>query len=178
MKTSDQEIEKFTFLLEKKKLKIPVKKMETPLISKVKTLHKALMKMAESIGISNLPADLSDPKNKMSEIVHQMNNIYAKIASVLSGHNETQQKLIDENIFLKEKLSQVLRNGDSDITKLNHKLIAGEVWSAQVHSYVENFPENPIESLKYMKHNEKLEKLTKLSESSSNLDLEIEKIIC
>jgi uncharacterized protein YaaN involved in tellurite resistance len=131
--------------------------MDTPLITKVKTLHRALIKMAESMGITDLPSDLSEPKSKMSEIVHQMNNIYANIATVLSGHNETQQSLIADNNFLKEKLFDILKNGENDISRLNQKLVAGEVWWAQISSQIQNFSSNPVDALKYMSDAQKTE---------------------
>jgi predicted nucleic acid-binding Zn-ribbon protein len=148
--------------------------MDTPLITKVKTLHRALIKMAVSMGITDLPSELSDPKSKMSEIVHQMNNIYANIASVLSGHNETQQSLIADNNFLKEKLSDILKNGENDISRLNQKLVAGEVWWAQISSQIENFSENPVDALKYMSDAQKTDLRSKLHQESDYLDSEIE----
>ena len=94
--------------------------METPLITKVKTLHKALMHMAESIGITDLNAEINN-NQKMSEIVHQMNNIYSKIASALGIHNQKHELLIDSNNELKEKLSNMVKEGDMDCHALNQK---------------------------------------------------------
>lgn len=150
--------------------------MEGPLVTRVQTLHKALIQMAESLGTIDQPIDLRAPKTKMSEVVHQMNNIYSKIAEVLGGYSQQRETIIEENNFQKDKFSDIVNTGDCDQKVLNRKLQVLEVYIAQIGSIIENFDEEPFDALKYMSLEEKEQKLKKLEEETQIIIAEINEL--